>query len=94
MKKKGIIILTSVVVVCALGLIVAPLLDWNVEPGKTSGNIAKSSRFSRKTADETALSNLQELILNDEAYKNGVVASYVVMQTRAKQFDALVDMSN
>jgi hypothetical protein len=94
MKKKGIIILTSVVVVCALGLIVAPLLDWNVETDKTSGNIAKSSRFSRKTADETALSNIQELILNDEAYKNGVVASYVVMQTRAKQFDALVDMSN
>ncbi len=94
MKKKGIIILTSVVVVCALGLIVAPLLDWNVETNKTSGNIAKSSRFSRKTADETALSNIQELILNDEAYKNGVVASYVVMQTRAKQFDALVDMSN
>ncbi|MBR3292770.1 MAG: hypothetical protein IKI66_11425 [Bacteroidales bacterium] len=94
MKKKGIIILTSVVVVCALGLLLSTLVDWPVNMNQSSGNISKSSRFSRKTADETVLNNMQELILNDEAYKNGVVASYVVMQTRAKQFDALVDMSN
>lgn len=94
MKKKGIIILTSVVVICALGLLLSTLVDWPVNMNQSSGNISKSSRFSRKTADETVLNNMQELILNDEAYKNGVVASYVVMQTRAKQFDALVDLSN
>ena len=93
MKKKGIIILSSVVVVCALGLLLSPLMDWNVDSDQTSGNIGKTSRFSRKTATE-GVSNMQELLLNDEAYKNGVVASYVVMQTRAKQFDALVDLSN
>lgn len=93
MKKKGIIILASVVVICALGLVLSPLMDWNVNSEQTSGNIGKTSRFSRKTAVE-GLSNMQELLLNDEAYKNGVVAGYVVMQTRAKQFDALVDLSN
>jgi len=94
MKKKGILILASVVVICALGLLLSHLIDWPIDTGSTSGNIAKSSRFSRKTADETAVTNMQELLLNDEAYKKGIVASYVVMETRAKQFDALVDMSN
>ena len=93
MKKKGILILASVVVICALGLVLSPLMDWNVNSDQTSGNIGKTSRFSRKTAVE-GVSNMQELLLNDEAYKNGVVAGYVVMQTRAKQFDALVDLSN
>ena len=93
MKKKGIIILSSVVILCALGLLLSPLMDWNVDSDQTSGNIGKSSRFSRKTTTET-VSNVEELLLNDEAYKNGMVAAYVVMQTRAQQFDALVDMSN
>ena len=93
MKKKGIIILSSVVVLCALGLMLSPLMNWNVDSDQTSGNIGKSSRFSRKTTTET-VSNVEELLLNDEAYKNGMVSAYVVMNTRAQQFDALVDMSN
>ncbi|MCR5710273.1 MAG: hypothetical protein K6G79_07315, partial [Bacteroidales bacterium] len=94
MKKKGIISVASVVVICALGLLLSHVFDWSVDSGNTSGNIAKSSRFSRKTADENVLSNMQELLENDESYKNGVVAGYYVMLTRANQFDALVDISN
>ena len=93
MKKKSIIILASVVVVCALGLLASHLFDWPVNTSSTSGNIAKSSRFSRKTAEGGA-NNMQELLLADEAYKNGVVAAYYVMQARAEQFDVLVDKSN
>ncbi|MBR5018543.1 MAG: hypothetical protein IKX53_02775 [Bacteroidales bacterium] len=93
MKKKSILILASVVVVCALGLIASQVFDWNVDTENASGNIAKSSRFSRKTATES-LSNMEELIQNDASYKDGIVASYMIMQTRASQFDALVDMSN
>lgn len=37
---------------------------------------------------------MEELILNDENYKNSVVVTYVMMQTRAQQFGGLVDMSN
>ena len=58
-----------------------------------SGDIGKSSRFSRKTATES-ISNMEELIKNDEAYKDGVVASFVVMHTRVQQFGVLVNMSN
>lgn len=92
-NKKGLIILSSVVGICALGLIIAPLTDWSVDNGSTSGNIGKTSRFSRK-AEASALSNMEELIKNDASYKNGIVASYVVMGTRAQQFEALVNMSN
>ena len=38
-NKKGLIILSSVVGICALGLIIAPLTDWSVDNGSTSGNI-------------------------------------------------------
>jgi hypothetical protein len=93
MKKKSIIILASVVVVCALGLLLSHVFDWPVDSSNASGNISKSSRFSRKTA-EGGVSNMQELLQNDAAYKNSIVASYYVMQTRAQQFGALVDMSN
>ena len=93
MKKKGIIILSSVVMVCAIGLLVSNFVDWDVDSSNASGNIAKSSRFSRKTAVE-GLSNMEELFQNDDSYKRGIVTAYMVMQTRAKQFDALVEVSN
>ena len=93
MKKKSIIILASVVVICAVGLLCSQLFNWPVDSNNASGNIAKSSRFSRKTAD-AGMTNMQELIQNDENYKKNVVTAYYVMQTRAQQFGALVDMSN
>jgi hypothetical protein len=92
-NKKGLIILSSVIVVCAVGLIVSPLVNWPVDKNSASGNISKSSRFSRKTADE-GLSNMEELIKSDPSYKDGIVTAYMVMHTRAQQFSALVDMSN
>ena len=92
-SKKGIVILSSVVAVCAAGLILSHFLDWPLDTNNTSGNISKSSRFSRKTTTES-ISNMEELILNDPAYKNGIVTAYTVMQTRAQQFSVLVDMSN
>ena len=92
-NKKGLIILSTVVVICAVGFIVSPLVDWSVDSSSTSGDISKSSRFSRKTAEE-GLTNMEELMLNDDSYKNGVVVSYVVMQTRAQQFASLVEASN
>jgi hypothetical protein len=91
-KKSLIIIVVSVIAVCILGVIASQVFDWPVNLDQTSGNVAKSSRFSRKTAQE-ATSNMQELLLNDEDYKNGLVAAYLVMKTRAQQFGALVDMS-
>ena len=92
-NNKGIIILTAAVAVCAVGFIVSPLVDWSVDKGNASGNISKSSRFSRKTSEEK-ITNLEELIQNDSTYKESIVAAQVVMQTRAIQFAALVDMSN
>ena len=92
-SKKGIIILSTVVLACAVGFIVSPLVDWPVDSDNASGNIAKSSRFSRKTAAES-LSNMEELLATDENYKNTVVASHVVMQTRVRQFGNLVNLSN
>ena len=92
-NKKGLIILSSVVAVCAVGLIVSPLMDWSVDTNSTSGDIGKTARFSRKTAGEE-LSNMEELIQNDPSYKDGMATACYVMQTRALQFGALVDMSN
>ena len=92
-NKKGLIILSTVVVICAVGFIVSPLVDWSVDSSSTSGDISKSSRFSRKTAEE-GLTNMEELMLNDDSYKNGVVVSYVVMQSHAQQFASLVEASN
>lgn len=92
-NSKAIIILSSVVVIAAVGFIVSPLVDWKVDSENASGNIGKSSRFSRKTSTES-ISNMEELLLNDESYKSSIVASYYVMQTRANQFATLVDMSN
>ena len=93
MKKKNVIILGSVIGICGLGLFSSLFVDWPVDFSDAGGDIAKSTRFSREQASEK-LTNMEELIQNDSAFKNGVVASYVVMQTRAAQFASLVDMSN
>lgn len=37
---------------------------------------------------------MEELLQTDSAFKDGIVAAQVIMQTRAVQFDSLVDMSN
>jgi hypothetical protein len=93
MKKKSIVILCSVAAVCAIGLITSHFVDWPVNSNDTSGDIAKAARFSREQASEK-LTNMEELIQNDSAFKDGIVAAQVVMQTRAVQFASLVDMSN
>jgi len=91
--KKGLVILISSLAIIAIGVLVSLLLNWPIDRGSVSGNIAKASRFSRQTATDS-LSIMEELILNDENYKNSVVVTYVMMQTRAQQFGGLVDMSN
>ena len=92
-NKKGIIILSSIIALCALGFLASRLLNWTVNSDKADGNIAKSSRFSRKTAGDS-LTNIEELLRNDEEFKDGIVAAQVVMQARVLQFGTLVDMSN
>lgn len=93
MKKSSVIIICSVVAIVAAGLLLSHFISWPVDTEKSGGNIAKSTRFSRQTATES-LTNLEELIATDEEYKNSVVTAYVVMEARAKQFGALVDLSN
>ena len=93
MKKKSIIILCSVAVVSAIGLVTSRFVDWPVNSNDTSGDIAKAARFSREQASEK-LSNMEELLKTDSAFKDGIVAAQVVMQTRAAQFGTLVDLSN
>ena len=93
MKKKSITILATVVAVFAIGLLASYLFSWPVNSDSTSGNIGKSSRFSRKTATER-IDNMEELLRADEDYKNSIVLAYSVMQARAIQFGNLVDMSN
>ena len=92
-SKKGIVVIVAVALVCTAGLILSQLVDWPVSANNAGGDIAKSSRFSRKTAAES-LTNMEELIANDEGYKNGITVACVVMQTRAAQFAELVDLSN
>ena len=93
MKKKTVIILSSAVAICALGLVSSHFIDWPVSHDDASGDIAKSTRFSREQASEK-LTNMEELLQTDSAFKDGIVAAQVIMQTRAVQFDSLVDMSN
>ena len=93
MKKKSIIILCSVAAICAIGLITSHFFDWPVDSSDASGDIAKAARFSREQASEK-LTNMEELLQTDSAFKDGIVAAQVVMQTRAAQFGTLVDMSN
>ena len=91
MKKKTVIILGSVVVVC--GAFSSLFVDWPVDFSSASGDIAKATRFSREQASEK-LTNMEELLQTDSAFKETIVVSQVVMQTRAAQFGTLVDMSN
>ena len=93
MKKKTIIILSSLAALCIMGLVASHFIDWPIDLDSTSGDIAKSARFSRKQASEK-ITNMEELLKTDSAYKDGIVTAYVVMQTRAMQFGALVDMTN
>ena len=48
MKKKTVIILSSAVAICALGLVSSHFIDWPVSHDDASGDIAKSTRFSRE----------------------------------------------
>ena len=93
MKKKSIIILCSVVAICAIGLIISHYVDWPVDTNEADGDIGKAARFSREQVSEK-LSNMEEFLQTDSAFKDGIVAAQVVMQTRAIQFGTLVDMSN
>ena len=93
MKKKSIIILCSVVAICAIGLISSLYVDWPVDFSKADGDIAKADKFSREQASKD-LSNMEELLKTDSAFKDGIVVAQVVMQTRAAQFGTLVDISN
>ena len=93
MKKKSIIILCSVVAICAIGLISSLYVDWPVDFSKADGDIAKADKFSREEASKD-LSNMEELLKTDSAFKDGIVVAQVVMQTRTVQFGTLVDISN
>jgi len=93
MKKKAFIIVCSVLVVCIVGLLLSHYFNWPVSSERISGDVSKAARFSRGTKVE-ALTNMEELLRTDEAFKDGIVVSQMVMQTRALQFGALVDMSN
>ena len=93
MKKKSIIILCSVVALCAIGLITSRFIDWPIDLHNADGDIAKASRFSREQVSEK-LTNMEELLQTDSAFRDDIVAAQVVMQTRAVQFGTLVDMSN
>ncbi len=93
-KKRNItaIIVVVVCAVCALLFVFSGVIDWSVDQSGSKGDIAKSSRFQRKTVN-IEQSNMEELLANDQEYRNNVVVAYAVMQTRASQFEALVDMS-
>ena len=92
MKKKTII-LCSLVVICAIGLVTSIYIDWPVDFNKADGDIAKAAKFSRKQVSEK-LTNMEELLQTDSAFRDDIVVAQVVMQTRALQFGTLVDMSN
>jgi len=92
MKKKSII-LYSLAAVCVIGLITSLYIDWPVELNDASGDIGKAAKFSREQASEK-ITNMEELLQTDSAFKDGIVAAQVVMQTRTVHFGALVNMSN
>ena len=92
MKKKSII-LCSLVVICAIGLVTFFYIDWPVDFNNADGDIAKATKFSRKQVSEK-LTNMEELLQTDSAFRDDIVVAQVVMQTRALQFGTLVDMSN
>lgn len=92
MKKNKTITLAAIGIAIVTAVIISQFVDWRVDSDNASGDIAKSSHFSRNTADEN-VGNMKELLQNDEEFKNGVMSAYMVMKTRAEQFNALVDMS-
>ena len=92
MKKKNII-LYSLAAICVIGLICSYYIDWPVDFNEADGDIAKAAKFSREQVSEK-ITNMEELLQTDSAFKNDIVAAQVVMQTRTVQFGALVDMSN
>lgn len=93
MKKKGIIILCSVVAICAIGLIVSRFISWPVDYSDADGDIGKAYKFSREQTSEN-LANMEELLQTDTTFRDDMVISQMVMQTRTNQFATLVDMSN
>ncbi|MGX8690202.1 MAG: hypothetical protein ACSW76_06100 [Bacteroidaceae bacterium] len=92
-KKKTTTIVIAVLVICALGIVASRCFNWPVDRTGTKGDIAKSARFSRKAVDVVNPSNMQELLVTDESFKHNMVTAFVVMQSRVKQFNTLVDMS-
>ena len=92
-KKTTTIVLIAVLVIFALGFTLSYLIDWPIDRSESKGDIAKSARFSRKAVADANSSNIQELLVNDESFKKNMVAAFVVMQSRAKEFNALVNMS-
>ena len=93
MKKKRIIILCSVAAIFVIGLITSFFVDWPVDFNKADGDIAKAAKFSREQVSEK-ITNMEELLQTDSAFKDDIVTAQVVMQRRAVQFATLVDMSN
>ena len=93
MKKKSIIILSSVIAICGLGWVSSHVIDWPVDLSDASGDIAKAAKFSREEVSKD-LTNMEELLQTDSAFRDDIVVAQVVMQTRAAQFGTLVDMSN
>ncbi len=73
MKKKGFILCT-VVGICAIGLISSFFIDWPVDFHDAGGDIAKASRFSREQVTDK-LTNMEELLQTDSAFKGGIVAA-------------------
>ena len=92
-KKKLTIIVCSVLAVLVVGLLVNHFFNWPIDTSDASGDISKASRFSREMESEK-LTNMEELLKTDTTFKDGIVVAQMVMQTRAVQFGALVDMSN
>ncbi len=92
-KKKLTIIACSVLAVLVVGLLVNHFFNWPIDSRDASGDISKASRFSREMESEK-LTNMEELLKTDTTFKDGIVVAQMVMQTRAVQFGALVDMSN
>ena len=77
----------------AFGWFSSLFVDWPIDFSSASGDISKASRFSREMESEK-LTNMEELLKTDTTFKDGIVVAQMVMQTRAVQFGALVDMSN
>ena len=92
MKKKSII-LYSLAAICIIGLITSYYVDWPVNLNEADGDIAKAAKFSREQASEK-ITNMEELLQTDSAFRDDIVTAQVVMQTRTVQFATLVDMSN